>query len=116
MAESAEQAFRDHLQRARDTLKHCGIKDDQIEEKLRLCKEGIIIGSRLYVEPLINCTRYLFNFNNVELRKLNDPAPAENTESRVSNVIMDDLSSPDIRVSSSGTMHRLTANYFSVIC
>ena len=93
MAESAEQTFRDHLQRARDTLKHCGIKDDQIEEKLRLCEEGIL-------NHRLSDPRYLFNFNNVELRKLNDPAPAENTESRVSSVIIDDLStsSPDIPI------------------
>ena len=41
MAESVEQPFRDHLQRARDTLEYCCIKDDQIEERLELCKEGI---------------------------------------------------------------------------
>ena len=48
MAESVEQTFRDHLQRAHDTLKHCGIKDDQIVEKLKLCEEGIMIDSGLY--------------------------------------------------------------------
>ena len=49
MAES-EQPFRDHLQRPRDILKHCGITDDQIEERLKLCKKGIKIVTIL--EPL----------------------------------------------------------------